>query len=106
MFDLVSKSEGKFQILTNRVVIPPPLCNALRQLPGLRLAVYPLELAVALAVPIVDLVALKPSVQEIEPRQMHVDEERLKTARLLGLVIEINGQQRLLLRGVHHQRPL
>jgi len=36
---------------------------------------------------------------------MHVDEERLKTARLLGLVIEINGQQRLLLRGVHHQRP-
>jgi hypothetical protein len=88
---------------------PSPLVGvlggeAVRKSPGLRLA-FDAHEPTPVPVAEVDAVAVEASVQQVEPCQVHVDDEALQAALGGGAVVEIHRQASLVLRGLESVPP-
>src|SRR5437763_16122661 len=98
VLDLVPKCDSQFQVFPNGVRGSTPIVvEAFPQIPCLWLPVYALESTVGKAIAIVDAVLLELRMEQIEPREMHMDEEGFQSARSADLVVKVHSEQSFLL---------
>jgi len=95
VLDLVAEPDEELEVRPDRVlVVGPPPADALGELRPLRLTVDLLEQprVVPAPVPVVDLVPGELGMEEVEPGEVHVDDEALKGTDLCRIVVQSNGQ--------------